>query len=312
MTESLPLISIVTPTYNQARYLAETIASVLAQDYPHIEYIVINDGSSDETPAVMDSYGDRIVGLHQANMGQALTLNKGWAMARGKYVGYLSSDDLLFPHAISRLVKVLESRPEVVVAYPDADLIDPSSRVILRNVAREFDYDALVVQQDCHIGPGALFRKSLVEQLGGWRADLRLAPDREFWMRAGLQGDFHMIQETLAGYRMHPESISYYDTNPNTAKEYLRVLDDYYARPDVPERLISRKGEAYANAQLILCRMLLRDGRFSEALYHYREAVRLNPKLPRLQTWARLIRTSVSKPIRKWMWQIKRTFSVVK
>ena len=91
--QQFPLVSIVTPTYNQAQYLAETIDSVLEQDYPNVEYIVLDDGSTDDTSSVLERYNGLIRHERHANMGQARTLNCGWAMTNGQIIGYLSSDD---------------------------------------------------------------------------------------------------------------------------------------------------------------------------------------------------------------------------
>jgi glycosyltransferase involved in cell wall biosynthesis len=88
-----PLVSIVVPAYNHADYLKECIESILAQDYPRVELIVLNDGSTDMTPAILLAYGDRFRWENQANMGQSATLNKGWAMASGDILAYLSADD---------------------------------------------------------------------------------------------------------------------------------------------------------------------------------------------------------------------------
>ena len=230
----LPLVTIVTPTYNQADYLAETIDSVLAQDYPNIEYIVIDDGSTDHTMEVLKQYEGRIHWERQSNMGQAATLNKGWAMANGKYLSYLSSDDLLYETAIRELVAFLEQNPSVAVVYPDFDLIDPHSKYIKKNVAKPFDYDDMVVKQECGIGPGALFTHDCFATVGVWKSSLKLAPDREFWMRVGLYSSIQMLRKTLAAYRMQPRSISYSEINHGIAKEYLRVLDAYYDRMDIP------------------------------------------------------------------------------
>src|SRR6185312_1634421 len=124
------------------------------------------------------------------NSGQAKTLNRGWEISKGQLLGYLSADDILLPNAIDELVQLLTNNSRAVVAYPNCDLIDPYGRIIKRAVARPFDLDSLVVEQECYIGPGALFRREIFEKLGGWNPNLRLAPDREFWMRAGLKGGF--------------------------------------------------------------------------------------------------------------------------
>jgi glycosyltransferase involved in cell wall biosynthesis len=293
-----PSITLVTPAYNQGEFLAETIDSVLGQQCPGLEYIVLDDGSTDETPSVAARYADRIRYERQANMGQARTLNKGWAMARGELVGYLSSDDVLFQGALEALAQVLRDDPGCVCVFPDADLIDERSRVIKRGVCRPFDLAALVVEQECYIGPGALFRRDAFEKAGGWRSDLRLAPDREFWMRLAVYGSFRMIPRSLAGYRMHTGSISYKETAPTVAREYLRVLDDYFARDDVPDAIRRRRDEAYGRAHLVVARACFRGGAWREGFDEYRRARALHPALGSVATRARLAKQVASKPIR--------------
>ncbi|WP_186424847.1 glycosyltransferase family 2 protein [Cupriavidus metallidurans] len=293
-----PLVSIITPTFNQAKFIAETIESVLTQTYPNIEYIILDDGSTDETQQVLKEYGERATIESQKNMGQARTLNKGWAMARGTYLAYLSSDDVLYPDAIARLVNALEADPTRVCAFPDCDLIDEDSRVIKRNVCRPFDLCDLVVKQECYIGPGALFRRDAFVKAGGWKPELRLAPDREFWIRLATYGSFHFVDATLAGYRMHPRSISYSDVSEQTSMEYLNVLDHYFAGHDIPPEIHSRKDEAYAHALFILARNAFRSGRISRGAHFYGRACKLHPPLRGMGFKLRLARQVVSKPAR--------------
>src|SRR4030095_9000889 len=120
MTDNtLPTVSIVTPAYNQAEFLRDTIESVLAQDYPNIEYVVLDDGSTDETPNILAEYGDRFRWETHANMGQTATINKGWAMTSGEIVTWLNSDDTYLPGAVSKAVDFLQRNPDVGVVYGD-------------------------------------------------------------------------------------------------------------------------------------------------------------------------------------------------
>jgi glycosyltransferase involved in cell wall biosynthesis len=295
---SQPLVTIVTPTYNQAGFLAETIESVLAQDYPNIEYIVIDDGSTDATAEVLERYAERVRCLRHDNMGQARTLNKGWELAQGKYIGYLSSDDLLHPTAISELVRTLEANGNIVCAFPDSDLIDARSKVVKRQVCRPFDLEDLIVRQECYIGPGALFRRAAYAVAGGWRPELRLAPDREFWIRLARHGEFHFLPRSLAGYRLHPQSISYKVVSEEVSREYLLVLDEYFARPSLPASIARRKEEAYGHATLLLARNALRAGQFARGLELYRKACLLHRGLASPKVKLTLLRNVVSKPAR--------------
>lgn len=293
-----PIVSIVTPAYNQGRYLRETIDSVVRQDYPGIEYIVIDDGSTDETPLIIKEYSRKLIGISRENKGQARTLNEGWALAKGKYIGYLSSDDILYPGAIESLIKRLESDPEVVCVYPDCDLIDEYSRVIKRNTCRRFDLEDLLIRQECYIGPGALFRREAFEAVGGWKPELRLAPDREFWIRLASRGSVIFHEEILAGYRLHTSSISYSDVSEAVGREYILVLDQFYAQANVPAELIARKEEAYGRATLILARNCFRAAEFHRGLQLYREACAFHPPLASTKVKAQMVRNVVSKPIR--------------
>ncbi len=297
MSGHTPLVTLVTPTYNQARYLQATLDSVLGQTYPNIEYIVINDGSSDDTETVLRRYDGRIKWSTQANRGQAATLNAGWGAAQGKYIGYLSSDDLLAPEAVARLVAVLEEDPSVVCIYPDCDLIDEEGVVVKRHLCRGFDLDELVVRQECHIGPGALFRSEAFRRVGGWKTYLRLAPDREFWMRLAGEGSIRFLPESLAGYRLHAQSISYQSTSDEQSREYLRVLDEHYAGEVAPS-ILSRKQEAYAFAYFLMARNAMRGGRLLQGGRYFAEACSRHRGFMHPRYWLQLVRNTLSKPIR--------------
>jgi glycosyltransferase involved in cell wall biosynthesis len=304
--KSQPLVSIVTPAYNQAEFLLETVESVLGQSYSNIEYIVIDDGSTDATGDIVKALPKHVVTVQQANSGQAATLNRGWAMARGNYLAYLSSDDLLYRDAITELVTFLEANPNVVCAYPDSDLIDSKSRVVKRNVCRPFDLDELIVRQECYIGPGAVFRKSGFECAGGWRTDLKLGPDREFWIRLARNGRIEFVAQTLAGYRLHGNSISNSEVSEAVAREFVRVIEDHFAAPEMlPTGLAERKHEALGYATLILARNCFRAGNARRGLGYYREACEYHPPLGRLAVKAGLLRNVVSKPIRIWIDRLK-------
>lgn len=301
-----PLITIITPSFNQAQFVAETVRSILSQDYEPIEYRVVNDGSTDDTDIAIRAIStDRFKYSIQSNRGQSRTLNEQWAQSGAKYLAYLSSDDLLAPTAISKAIAVLESDDSVVCVFPDAHVIDEGGQVIKRSVGRAFNLEDLVVLQECYIGPGAVFRKSAFDRIGGWREDLRLAPDREFWMRLSREGRFHFIGEPLAYYRLHVNSYSVKETSHQQSLEYLSVLDDYFSG-DVPPLIADRRDEAYANANIIIARNAFRRGDFSQGFRHFATARELHPQSVNLSTIFKLIRNVVSKPIRVAIFNFKK------
>ena len=280
-----PLVSIVTPTYNQGEFLAATIDSMLAQDYPNIEYIVLDDGSTDDTPNVLKQYSGRVRWERQANMGQSRTLNKGWAQARGKYLGYLSSDDLLLPHAISTMVKALEAHSEAVVAYCDFDLIDGSGKRSGFTQPPDYDHRRMVEELICPPGPGALFRRSLFEQIGGWNEHLRKIPDFEYWLRAGRVGSFLRVPEVLAQYRVHGESTAIRPIPPERSMEIVDTARAYWAGDTSASARAS-----FASAHLKAAKSHAQSGRPLAALGQFARAIRYRPKnLVSLSAWGKLL-----------------------
>lgn len=265
MTDSAPLVSIVIPAYNHAGYLAQAIDSVLAQDYPSIELIVLDDGSTDATPEVLRKYSGQLYWETQRNTGQAATLNKAWGMAKGEILGYLSADDLLLPGCVSAATEALRASPEIVLTYCDFELIDPQSRVIRTVRAREFDYREMVVNLICAPGPGAFFRRAAFQGVGGWDPALRQMPDYEYWLRLALAGAFERIPRPLAAFRVHEGSATFAATPPEQAEEPVRILRKYFGLAEVPAAIRRHEAQAISNALLVSAQLHLRAGRYRVA-----------------------------------------------
>lgn len=306
----MPKVSIITPVFNGADFLPQAIESVLAQDYPNIEYIVLDDGSTDKTQEILKKYSHQLKWQSHPNMGQSRTLNKGWEMSQGEILGYLSADDVLFPRAVSQLVHELMVDESNMVVFPDCDVIDPYNRVIKKAVCKPFDYDDLVIKQECYIGPGALFRKKAWEQMGGWNSELKMAPDREFWMRVGLLGKIVMYPKTLAYYRMHTKSTSYFQSDFQSAEEYIKVMDSYFERDDIPSRIRNQKKIAYGNAYLMSSRLHLRGGRFNCCFQRLKLAMKANPDIHVFAALLMLSRTTLSRVMHKIIWNIRNLASL--
>jgi glycosyltransferase involved in cell wall biosynthesis len=245
-----PLVSIVVPAYNHADYLKECIESILAQDYPRVELIVLNDGSTDMTPAILLAYGDRFRWENQANMGQSATLNKGWAMASGDILAYLSADDSLRPEAVSEAVAVLAANPGIAVTYSDFDLIDEHSRPVRRVATRDFDARDLVLDLVCQPGPGAFFRREAFLRAGPWNPELRQNPDLDFWLRLSLVGSFLRIPKVLAGFRVHEGSATYQSTNIPRADEPVLITSRFMATAGLPNWIVENRNRVIAKGAL--------------------------------------------------------------
>lgn len=274
----LPLVSIVIPSYNHGGYLKAAIDSVLAQDYPNIELIVIDDGSTDASPAILASYASRFHWEIQANQGQVATLNRAWLMSRGDILGYLSADDLLLPAAVSRAVRCLEQNPDAVLAYCDFNLIDPSSAVVRRVRAPEFDYRDMLTKMICHPGPGAFFRRAAFEKAGTWHTGFRQMLDYEYWLRLGLHGRFVRMPEVLAAYRVHPGSQSFASSAQIRPEEPIKIIEAYFDSPLVPQSLRATRTQALGTAHLHSAHLHFRVGNYRRGLAAMRHGFALNPR----------------------------------
>lgn len=251
-----PLVSIVTPAFNQCEYLDETIKSVLAQTYPNIEYIVIDDGSTDQTWTILQKWNDRVHCLTHSNMGQAATLNKGWQMARGEVLGYLSSDDLLNPTAVERLM--LAYKRSNAIIFGRYNLIDQDGKV-LQSKRINFDgYEEMVHAFNCPIGPGALFSATLFREFGGWNPVLKQIPDYDFWIRAGLHAQFTFVDEELASFRVHTGSQTFARSSMQKADESFASISSLFAVAN-PRQL--KRQKAMASAYVFSSCLHLRSGR---------------------------------------------------
>jgi len=273
-----PLVSIVIPAYNHASYLAEAIESVLGQRYRDVELLVLDDGSHDGTVEVLERYTRRCLWDTHPNMGQSATLNKGWAKARGSILGYLSADDVLLPDAVGTLVARLAADPGAVLAYPDYELIDRSSRPIRQVRAPDFDYREMVVRFACPPGPGALFRRSALEAAGPWDSRFRMAPDYDFWLRLGLHGRFTRVPEVLARFRVHDGSLSFAADSKPASEEYLAITTGYFRSQAVPAALRPARREALSNAYLVAARSHLKSDRYARGLGCTWRALALHPR----------------------------------
>jgi glycosyltransferase involved in cell wall biosynthesis len=199
-----PLVSIITPSRNQAPFLEATIQSVLGQDYPELEYLVIDGGSTDGSLDIIKRYKKRLAyWVSEPDRGQTDAINKGFAHAKGEIFAWLNSDDLLLPGAITRAVNYLISHPETGMVYGDADFIDETGNVIGRFPARQTDYRRLR-QGYVHIPQqSAFFRASMWNQVGPLDPNFYFAMDYDLWVRIAQQSCIDYFPETWACFRLH-------------------------------------------------------------------------------------------------------------
>jgi glycosyltransferase involved in cell wall biosynthesis len=201
-----PLITIITPSFEQARFLRACIDSVLSQDYPNLEYLVMDGGSTDGSIDILKSYGDRIVLSTGPDGGQAAAINSGMRQSRGAILGFLNSDDVLLPGALRAVADAYSSNPDVDVIYGDAELIDESGEVFGTYPTQTFDQATFAA--DCYIcQPAAFWRRETQHEFGLLDESLHSALDYEYWIRIARSGGrFFHLKSTLAQARDYPET----------------------------------------------------------------------------------------------------------
>lgn len=305
-----PLVSIVVPAYNHARYLPEAIESILNQDYQNVELIVLDDGSTDMTPVILQNYGNRFHWESQKNMGQSDTLNKGWRLAKGEVLGYLSADDTLMPSAVREAVVELAAHPEAAATYCDFNLIDPESRVVRQVATPDFSYRDMLVHLICPPGPGAFFRRGAYDAAGPWDPAYRQMPDYDFWLRLGLYGSFIRIPRVLAGFRVHEASQTYSRTMPERAAEPVRIIERILQHPDLPPELQLQADLALGNAYLMSAQLHLRAGRLASGGKALAMALRRSPgSVLSARALHLLMNAALNRAGHRLLWRLKSLFS---
>lgn len=269
-----PLVSVVTPSYNQGRFLDEAIRSVLGQSYPHVEYLVVDGGSSDGSVEIVRRHADRLAWwTSEPDAGQAAALNKGFQRARGEILGWVSSDDTLLPGAVARVVEELERDRTTLLVYGEALFVDEDGCALFPLEPRPFDVTAMVGSCQNHVvQPGSLFRRRAFELAGPFVEDAHYLFDFEFVLRLALAGGkITRIPDRLATYRVHRESKSG-GGSLLKARDYVRFADRFLAGSSLPAA-----AEGRMSAYLAAGDYFYDAGRYADARRYLWRALRGKP-----------------------------------
>lgn len=199
-----PQVTIVTPSLNQGRYLTDAIESVLAQDYPHIEYLVMDGGSTDDTLDILASYGDRITWISEPDNGQADAINKGFSQTGGAILGWLNADDVYAPSAVSGAVDAFLSHPHVGLVYGQGEIMDADGTVIRAfDEVEPFSLWRLLYGLDYILQPATFFRRASAETVDWLDDTLHFAMDWDLWLKLATVTDVLCVSDLLAYARVH-------------------------------------------------------------------------------------------------------------
>lgn len=238
-------LSIVTPSYNQGRFIQATIDSVLSQDYSDVEYLIMDGGSNDLTVPILKTYGDKIQWVSEPDGGQAAAVNKGILRATGDVIGWINSDDIYYPDAFKAVMKIFENHPEVNVLYGHAEHINEDGSYREDYYTEEWNYERL--KEICFIcQPAVFFRRETVLKYGLLNPQRHFAMDYDLWLRMGKNEEFYFLNQKLAGSRLYEEN----KTLGSVDKVHIDIMDALYEDLGyVPERWIEGSAHSIARSR---------------------------------------------------------------
>lgn len=224
-----PRVSIVLPTYNQAEYLPQALDSIVNQSWPDWELIIVNDGSTDETPAILEryhrQYGFTVV--HQKNQKLPKALNTGFRLAKGDYLTWTSSDNLMLPNMLEVLVQSLDEHPKIGFVYADWEVIDEQDNSL--GIVQTLDHNRFLLMRINYINACFLYRRQCQDKLGLYAPEFILAEDWEYWLRISRHFKMMRVPQVLYQYRTHSKSLTeaIVRLQPGGHSEGYRKLEKY-------------------------------------------------------------------------------------
>ena len=304
----MTLISVITPSFNQAAYLEGTILSVLGQDFPGLEYIVVDGGSTDGSLEVIHKYNGQLSWwISEPDSGQAEAINKGLSRTAGEIVAWINSDDLYLSGAVARAVSVMQANPQLAFVYGDAVTIDAAGNLLGQ---LKFDQYALLDLMAFRIicQPAVFMRRSALEKAGLLDASYHYLLDHQLWIRLARQAPFLYLPATMAAARHHPEAKNVAQAD-GFGEDAFRILNWMSAQPDLAPIVASHRSRIEAGAHRLNARYLLDGDLPAPALEAYRRALRLNPRFT-LQHWHRMLYAALSlvggKGLAAWYYRMRR------
>jgi len=266
----------VTPSYNQAKFLEQTIQSVLEQDYARLEYLVVDGQSMDNSVEIIKKHADKLTWwVSEKDSGQGQAINKGITRAKGDIIGWLNSDDYYLPGTISAVVKVFEENPETIMIYGDMLAVDEQGRTINTLKYKQLSLQDLLCFQI--IGqPSVFFRRAVFEKTSGLDTTFHFLLDHHLWIRIVQQGKILHVPQTWSAARYHVEAKNRAKA-AEFGREAFRILAWVKSQPRLAEAITGVERRARASAHRVDARYLLDGGQPLSALKAWMRALFIHP-----------------------------------
>jgi glycosyltransferase involved in cell wall biosynthesis len=280
MSEPVPLVTIVTPSFNQAEYLEE-------QDYPAIEYLVVDGGSTDGSVEIIERHaGELAWWSSEVDTGQAEAINKGLARARGEVVAWLNSDDVYRPGAVWGAVAALATHPAAGLVYGDVEFIDGEGRKIGKNSYQQYSLEDLLAFRI--IGqPSVFMRAQVARRVGALNSAYHFLLDQQMWIRMARLAEMVYVPAVWSAARQHDAAKNVAQAAA-FAEDVDRILAWAMGEPDLKARIVAQRGKVLGGAERLRGRYLLDGGQPRAALRAYGRALRNDPGWA-LRHWHRIL-----------------------